>query len=74
VRHLLNHQGGLQDYEDLIPSNQRVPVRDADVLALVKATTRTQFTPGSQYAIVTAVTASLPKSSASPPACRMPNS
>lgn len=54
VRHLLTHQSGLLDYEDLIPAGTTIPVLDQDVLRLLMADGRTNATPtyfpvGSQY-------------------------
>lgn len=50
LRHLIHHQSGLIDYEDLIPSSQVTQLTDRDVLELYRAKTRsTRFTPGSRY-------------------------
>jgi CubicO group peptidase (beta-lactamase class C family) len=49
IRQLLSHQGGLVDYEDIMPADTRVPLRDADVLALVAKTDRLYFRPGTSY-------------------------
>jgi CubicO group peptidase (beta-lactamase class C family) len=49
VRHLLNHTSGLIAYEDLIPDVTTVPLKDKDVLRLIKRQDRTYFTPGTQY-------------------------
>jgi CubicO group peptidase (beta-lactamase class C family) len=49
IRHLLNHQSGLHDYEDLIPSSQTEQVSDEDVLRLLEGESRTYFTPGRKY-------------------------
>ncbi len=49
VRHLLNHLGGLVDYEDLIPPEQIKQLSDIDVLRLIEKSGDTYFTPGSRY-------------------------
>jgi CubicO group peptidase (beta-lactamase class C family) len=49
LHHLLSHQSGVVDYEDLIPAGATVQVRDADVLALLAPEDRTYFPPGSAY-------------------------
>jgi CubicO group peptidase (beta-lactamase class C family) len=49
VRHLLNHTSGLIDYEDLIPSNATVPLKDRDVLALLVKQDHTYFAPGTRF-------------------------
>lgn len=48
IRHLLHHQSGLRDYENLIPSGSP-QVTDADVLRMMKAQSSTTFKPGTQY-------------------------
>lgn len=49
IRHLLGHQSGLRDYEDLIPGSQTEQVTDKDVLDILKKQSSSDFTPGSQY-------------------------
>lgn len=49
VQHLLNHTGGMLDYENLVPPSQQQQVSDADVLALLAKQSRTNFAPGSSY-------------------------
>lgn len=39
VRHLLTHQSGLLEYEDLIPSGTTIPVLDQDVLRILMTNT-----------------------------------
>jgi CubicO group peptidase (beta-lactamase class C family) len=49
IRHLLTHTSGLADYEDLIPEGTTVPVRDKQVLELLKTQRDTIFPPGSRF-------------------------
>ncbi len=49
VKHLLQNQGGLKDYEDLIPASQVEQLVDHDVLQILSRQQETQFLPGSQY-------------------------
>jgi CubicO group peptidase (beta-lactamase class C family) len=49
IRHLLNHTSGLVDYEELIPQNTTIQVKDADVLNMMLNLDYTYFIPGSQY-------------------------
>ena len=49
VRHLLNHTSGLLAYEELIPEGTKVPLKDKDVLRLLKQQDHTYFPPGSKY-------------------------
>jgi CubicO group peptidase (beta-lactamase class C family) len=49
IAQLLSHQGGLIDYEDVMPADTRVPLRDEDVLDLMAKTDRLYFAPGTSY-------------------------
>jgi CubicO group peptidase (beta-lactamase class C family) len=49
IRHLLNHTSGLIDYEDLIAKDTLIPLKDRQVLNLLKQQKSTYFTPGSKY-------------------------
>jgi CubicO group peptidase (beta-lactamase class C family) len=49
LRQLLSHQGGLIDYEDIMPADTRVPLRDKDVLDLLAKTDHLYFAPGTSY-------------------------
>jgi CubicO group peptidase (beta-lactamase class C family) len=49
VQHLLTHTAGLPDYEDLIPSDTTIPLRDLDVLTLVRPQADGYYTPGTAF-------------------------
>lgn len=49
VRHLIQHQSGLLDYESLIPDGFEGQVRDADVLTFITGTDSLYFPPGTDY-------------------------
>jgi len=49
IRQLLSHTGGLIDYEDLMPADQKAQLHDIDVLHLLEKSDRTYFTPGQGY-------------------------
>jgi CubicO group peptidase (beta-lactamase class C family) len=49
IRQLLSHTSGLIAYEDLIPRGTTVPLKDKDVLDLLKKQKETYFAPGSRF-------------------------
>jgi CubicO group peptidase (beta-lactamase class C family) len=49
VQHLLTHTSGLLDYEDLIPSDTTVQLRDQDVLYLVRDHADGYHAPGAAF-------------------------
>jgi CubicO group peptidase (beta-lactamase class C family) len=49
IRHLLTHTSGLVDYEDIMPPDLAVQLRDADVLQLLEKERRLYFEPGTAY-------------------------
>jgi len=49
IRHILQHNSGLIDYESLIPDTAMVQVLDRDVLRMMMAQDSTYFEPGTAY-------------------------
>jgi CubicO group peptidase (beta-lactamase class C family) len=47
--HLLTHSSGLEDYEDLISLETTAPLKDRDVLELLRKRNRTYFPPGTAF-------------------------
>lgn len=49
IANLLDHTGGLVDYEDLIPATTTAQIDDADVLRLIASQQRVYFAPGTAH-------------------------
>lgn len=49
VRQMLTHTSGLVDYEDVMPANLTIPLRDFDVLWILQQQNKTLFAPGSKW-------------------------
>jgi CubicO group peptidase (beta-lactamase class C family) len=58
IRHLLNHTGGLPDYEDLMDAQEKITgplwsperqIQDDEVLVLLKKETKGKFAPGTSW-------------------------
>jgi CubicO group peptidase (beta-lactamase class C family) len=49
VRNLLNHTGGLPDYEDFVPDSQTAQVHDRDIPALIAHASAPKFVAGTRY-------------------------
>lgn len=49
VRNLLNHTGGLPDYEDFVPDSQTAQVHDRDIPTLIAHARAAKFATGTKY-------------------------
>lgn len=49
LTHLLTHTSGIIDYEDVMASDTKAQLHDADVLTLLESQDSTYFTPGAAY-------------------------
>jgi len=49
VKQLLNHSSGIWDYEDLIPTNQKEQVLDADIVSYLLNRDTLYFAPGTAF-------------------------
>ena len=49
IRHILQHQSGMQDYEPMVPEDATEQVHDDDVLAMMMTAETGNFAPGAEY-------------------------
>ncbi len=49
IRHILQHQSGMQDYEPMVPEDATEQVHDDDVLAMMASADSAYFAPGDEY-------------------------
>ena len=49
VKQMLTHTSGLVDYEDVMPANTTIPLKDFDVLWILQQQEKTLFAPGSKW-------------------------
>ena len=49
ISQLLTHTSGLLDYEDLIPPSTTNPMRDRDVLEILRHQDKLKFSPGTRF-------------------------
>ena len=49
IRHILQHQSGMPDYEPMVPDDATEQVHDDDVLAMMASADAAYFAPGAEY-------------------------